>query len=77
MITYSCSKDEKTFYHPYFLDFASECIEDSDCPNDGQQYKCNNNSTCECVAGLYTTCIGTLPNQNLFNVFLSSKSKRI
>ena len=53
----------------YFVTFDSECVEDSDCPNNGQHYECNNNG-CACIPGYSTTCIGMLPNLYSFNDYL-------
>ena len=43
------NKDNLTTYS-YFLNFLSECIQSSDCPNGGQNYECNSN-VCECASG--------------------------
>ena len=46
----------------YKINFASECIVPSDCPNGGTNYKCNANK-CECAPGLVLdgdSCVGML-----------------
>ena len=43
-----------------FLIFSSECIQDSDCPNGGQNYVCNIN-VCNCKSGFVLdgdSCVG-------------------
>ena len=34
----------------YFLIFLPECVNNSDCPNEGLNYQCNSN-VCECPSG--------------------------
>ena len=46
------------------LTFLLDCAKDSDCPNQGENYKCLSNvCTCETGHVLYgEACVGTLPN---------------
>ena len=47
-----------------FLIFPSDCTNDSDCPNDGENYKCIK-GVCDCVSGHVLdgeACVGRLSN---------------
>ena len=51
------------FERVLFINFLSECIEASDCPNNGTNYQCNANQ-CECPSPLFldgNRCVGMLP----------------
>ena len=57
MAIFVCQFDYKNF-----LTFLSDCEKDTDCPNNGTNYKCVN-KFCDCMSGFVLDgkdCVGTL-----------------
>ena len=55
---------DSIFCWSIILSFFSECVQDEDCPNDGQNYQCDSN-LCKCLPGHVLdsdACVGMLSN---------------
>ena len=64
MAIFVCQFDYKNF-----LKFLSDCEKDTDCPNNGTNYKCIN-GVCDCLSGYVLNdknCIGKYVSKLIFS----------